>query len=209
MRHLVASCLTASCVLLAAACGGDDASQSPATASGERDAAVANDPSREPTVTTQPGTIGAFTVGADPSPQRGSAVLQAIRVGAHPENGGWDRIVFEFKDGRPALEVGYIDKAVTCGKGDGVTLPGVAILSVRFRQTQAHTDAGASTLPSRDIPGPGNAILKSAVICDFEGETQVVMGIKTKRLTKSRCCKTHARRDRREELKRLRLLHRR
>ena len=69
---------------------------------------------------------------------------------------------------------------MTCGKGDGVTLPGVAILSVRFRHTQAHTDAGASTLPSRDIPGPGNAILKSAVICDFEGETQVVMGIKTK-----------------------------
>ena len=137
-------------------------------------------PPREPTVSTQPGVTTPFSVGADPSPPRGIALLQAWRVGAHPEAGGWDRIVFEFKDGRPAVEVGYVTRATTCGKGDDVTLPGTAILSVKLRQTQAHTDAGASTLPSREITGPGNAILKSSLICDFEGEVEVAMGIKTK-----------------------------
>jgi hypothetical protein len=131
-------------------------------------------------VTTQPGVTTAFNVGADPNPPKGIALLQTWRVGAHPEAGGWDRIVFEFKDGRPASEFAYVDKASTCGKGDSVTLPGAAMLTVRFRQTQAHTDAGASTLPSRDITGPGTSILKASVICDFEGVVEVAIGVKTK-----------------------------
>jgi len=184
VKNLVASCLTASFVLLAAACGGDDASPSPAstvptgaTPAPNATQRPASTPSREPTVTQDPGTTQPFKANGDPNPPRGISLLQTIRVGAQD---GWDRIVFEFKDTRPAVEVAYVDKAQTCGKGDDVSLPGTAMLSVRFRQTQAHTDAGASTLPSREITGPGNAILKSSVICDFEGETGVAMGIKTK-----------------------------
>jgi hypothetical protein len=176
--------LTTAVMLFAAACGGDDPAPSPtatrpggATLVPNATPRPAATPSREPTVTQDPGTTAPFKANGDPNPPRGISLLQTVRVGAQD---GWDRIVFEFKDTRPAVEVEYVTKAQTCGKGDDVSLPGSAMLSVRFRQTQAHTDAGASTLPSRDITGPGASILKASVICDFEGETGVAIGVKTK-----------------------------
>lgn len=176
--------VTTAVMLLAAACGGDDASPSP-TATRPAGATLAPNatprpqatPPREPTVTQDPGTTAPFKANGDPHPARGISLLQTVRIGTQD---GWDRIAFEFKDTRPAVEIEYVTKAQTCGKGDDVLLPGDAMLSVRFRQTQAHTDAGASTLPSRDMAGPGTTILKASVICDFEGETGVAIGVKTK-----------------------------
>ena len=172
-------------MLLAAACSGDDASPSPTATRPAGATSVPNatprpqaTPPREPTATEDPGTTAPFKANGDPNPPRGISLLQAVRAATQPD--GWDRIVFEFKDTRPAVEVEYVTKAQTCGKGDDVSLPGTAMLSVKFRQTQAHTDAGASTLPSRDITGPGSSILKASVICDFEGETGVAIGVKTK-----------------------------
>jgi hypothetical protein len=183
MRY-VSLFLTTAVMLFAAACGGDDAPPSPtatrpagATPAPNVTPRPATTPSREPTVTQDPGTTAPFKASGDPNPPRGISLLQTVRVGAQD---GWDRIVFEFKDARPAVETEYVTKAQTCGKGDDVSLPGTAMLSVKFRQTQAHTDAGASTLPSRDITGPGAAILKASVICDFEGETGVGISVKTK-----------------------------
>jgi hypothetical protein len=171
-------------MLLATACGGDDASPSP-TATRPAGATPAPNatprpqatPPREPTATQNPGSTDPFKANGDPNPPRGIALLQTVRTG--PQE-GWDRIVFEFKDTRPAVEVEYVTKAQTCGKGDDVTMPGAALLSVRFRQTQAHTEAGVPTLPSRDITGPGGSILKATLICDFEAETGVAIGVKTK-----------------------------
>src|SRR5690349_8581947 len=162
-------------MLLAAACGGDDASPTPAqtpvlhgdTSGLPQSPANLTLIARRPTAAPCPGTTAPNRQDGDPNPPRGIALLQAVRAAAQPD--GWDRIVFEFKDTRPPVEVEYVTKAQTCGKGDDVSLPGTAILSVRFRQTQAHTDAGAATLPSRDITGPGGSILKASVICDFEG----------------------------------------
>ena len=189
MKKLLAPCLIAFLLVSAAACSGDDASPSPTATrpagatpapNATQPAATATRPAGTPSpaATQDPGTTAPFKANGDPNPARGISLLQAVRTGAQPD--GWDRIVFEFKETRPAVEVEYVTKAQTCGKGDDVSLPGAAMLSVRFRQTQAHTDAGASTLPSRDITGPGGSILKASVICDFEGETGVAIGVKTK-----------------------------
>jgi hypothetical protein len=159
-------------LLLAAACGGDDAPPSPnATRPAEATATPRATPAPDP------GTTAPFKAPGDPATPRGVSLLHAMRVGAQD---GWDRIVFEFKDTRPAVEIAYVEREFTCGKGDEVSLPGNALLSVKFHSTQAHTEAGASTLPSRDLTGPGNSILKASVICDFEGETGVAIGVKTK-----------------------------
>jgi len=179
--------LVSAVILLAAACGGDDASPAPAT----RPAGATPEPnatprqqatprpiaSPSPASTQYPGTTGPYKQDGEPNPPRGISLLQTVRIGAQD---GWDRIVFEFKDTRPGVEVEYTTKVQTCGKGDDVPLPGAAILSVKFRQTQAHTDAGVPTVPRPDIPGPGGSILNSRVICDFEGETGIAIGVKTK-----------------------------
>jgi hypothetical protein len=187
MRY-VSLFLTAAVMLLAAACGGDDAAPTPSPAATSRSGGlpaspiangtvVVTPPSRDPTPTQDPGTTAPFKANGDPNPPRGISLLQTMRIGTQD---GWDRIAFEFKDTRPAVEIEYVTKAQTCGKGDDVSLPGDAMLSVRFRQTQAHTDAGVPTLPSREMAGPGSTILKASVICDFEGETGVAIGVKTK-----------------------------
>ena len=62
--------------------------------------------------------------------------------------------------------------------GKAVTLPGAAILQVSFTGAQAHTDAGQSSLSSMQITGPGNVILESQQICDFEGHVTWAIGLK-------------------------------
>ncbi len=118
------------------------------------------------------------TIKANPDPAPKVGVLTDVRVGAHPEQGGWDRIVFEFADIRPPGEVKYVPSAVQCGSGETQQLPGAAVLQVAFTTAQAHTDAGQSTIKTREITGPGNAILKSVQICDFEAHVTWAIGLK-------------------------------
>jgi hypothetical protein len=101
-----------------------------------------------------------------------------VRVGAHPESGGWDRIVFEFKDVRPAGLIEYRDDVAGCGSGNAVTLPGDAILSVRFDATNAHDESGQLTIDATEVNGPGNIILKSVSTCDFEAVVEWAIGLK-------------------------------
>jgi hypothetical protein len=121
-----------------------------------------------------------FAVNPDPDPPRGMAVLTAVRAATHPEAGGWDRIVFEFKADLSGAEIEYIDEAVGCGSGQHIALPSSAILQVRFQSAQAHTDAGKPTIQS-SIGAVGPALLAAKQTCDFEGETTWALAISSKR----------------------------
>jgi hypothetical protein len=127
------------------------------------------------------GDTAPVTIKSNPDPISGVATLRDVRVGAHPEQGGWDRIVFEFADVRPEGTVQYVSSAVQCGSGDPVSLDGEAMLEVTFEATNAHTDAGQSTLKSRQITGPGNIILESTQTCDFEAQVAWAIGLKSQK----------------------------
>jgi hypothetical protein len=123
------------------------------------------------------GSTDDFTIKSNPDPVSGQATLEDVRVGAHPESGGWDRIVFEFKDVRPAGIVEYVDSASGCGSGIPVQLPGSAILHVRFADTNAHDEQGNLTIDSTEVNGPGNSILKAVENCDFEAVVEWSIGV--------------------------------
>ena len=121
-----------------------------------------------------------MTIKSNPDPISGAALLRAVRVGAHPELGGWDRIVFEFADVLPAGEIKYVDSTSQCGSGAPVSIPGAAaILEVTFQPANAHTEAGQATTP-RQITGPGGVIVQSQMHCDFEAHVNWAIGVKAK-----------------------------
>ena len=185
------------CIVLlstaAVACSDDDPVEPTATPPAGTPVATASppagqtpDPQGSPTnVPPVEGTIDPLgfggtediTVKALPDPPSAQAVLRAVRVGAHPEEGGWDRIVFEFESDLPAGEIRYETEAVQCGSGMPVQLQGSAILIVEFEPAVAHTEAGQPTLPSQEIQGPGNSILESRQICDFEAHVDWAIGV--------------------------------
>lgn len=78
----------------------------------------------------------------------GFARLEAVNVTGR---GGFVRVEFTFRD---AVLPGYTVRLTggplrQCGSGRPVQLSGSAVLEVRFAGAQAHTEAGASTLPDR------------------------------------------------------------
>ena len=105
------------------------------------------------------------------------AVLRDVRLGVHPEEGGWDRIVFEFGDDLPPGTVSYVPAVTACGSGAPVMMRGTAILAVRFSQAAAHTEAGQPTVARNVIPGAGQTILEARQTCDFEGEVAWAIGV--------------------------------
>jgi hypothetical protein len=129
-----------------------------------------------------PGSTDSFPLKSNPDPNVGIYVLDDVRVGAHPESGGWDRIVFEFEDvagfsgAHPGGVVEYTDEVFQCGSGMPVEVDGEAILQVRFDATQAHNDAGQLTIDALEIEGPGNSIIEAESFCDFEGVVQWAIG---------------------------------
>lgn len=116
------------------------------------------------------GGAGPVTIKANPDPPERQAVVTDVRLGAHPEEGGWDRIVFEFRDVLPAGSVAYVSSIAACGSGLPIGLPGRALLVVRFMGAAAHDDSGRPTVARAVLPGPGTAILEARQTCDFEGE---------------------------------------
>jgi hypothetical protein len=124
------------------------------------------------------GSTDPVTIKSNPDPLRGSALLRDVRIGVHPEEGGWDRIVFEFAGDLPPGRVEYVQDVSACGSGMPVPLRGAAILAVRFDQTAAHTEAGQPTIARNMIPGPGETILEARQTCDFEGHVEWALGVK-------------------------------
>jgi hypothetical protein len=131
--------------------------------------------------TVAPQNFGAtdpVTVKSNPDPFQGIAILRDVRLGVHPEEGGWDRIVFEFAGALPPGSIAYVAAVDACGSGQPVTVKGSAVMLVRFNQATAHTEAGQPTIPSPTIAGPGDTILEARRTCDFEGEVAWALGIK-------------------------------
>lgn len=67
--------------------------------------------------------------------------------------------------------------AIQCGSGEPVSLLGRAVLTFRIEPAQAHDDAGASTLPARDLQTNPAALLETRLICDFEGQVEWAFGL--------------------------------
>jgi len=169
------------------ACGGDgeDGARPPPTRPAASPSPAATGfPPIEGTVPGEGfGGTDPVVIKSDPDPLLGPATLEDVRVGAHPEQGGWDRIVFEFRGARPSGEVRYVPDAAQCGSGMPVDPRGSETLMIAFRTAQAHDDAGqitidapiAGSLPT--VAGPGNAIVEAKQVCDFEGVVQWAVGV--------------------------------
>lgn len=119
-----------------------------------------------------------WTVKPAKEPFTGIATAKDLRMGVHPENGGWERIVFEFAgDAWPPGTVQYVDGANACASGQPIAgLTGKAILQVAFTSAQSHDDLGKPTLPG-EIKGPGKTVLSGLRSCDFEGHLTYVFGL--------------------------------
>jgi len=126
-----------------------------------------------------PGQTGDWQVKANPDPPAETAILVEVRVGVHPEEGGWERIVFEF-DGTqlPPAVVGYVSDPAQCGSGQPIDIEGEMVLGVLLRDTQAHDDNGQVTVNVLEFDGPGNTIIEGVQGCDFEGHVDWFLGLK-------------------------------
>jgi hypothetical protein len=211
IRRLLLGTALVSALVFAAACGDDDdKDDTPTTAPTSATTAAVTSaattaPTKAATATKPAATTGAATatpgapdadgtvdplgggdtttktVKANPDPLSGVVTLNDLRLGVHPELGGWERIVFEVEDAnRPPATIEYTDTASQCGSGEDVTLEGEAILLVTIRQAQAHDDQGKGTIDGgiQDAPLPAGAtVIKSGKqICDFEGVVQWAFG---------------------------------
>ncbi len=151
-------------------------------------------PTPEPTEEPSPTPIGPTDGVIDPlgpggtedwslkpwptDPATGVAVLKEVRLGVHPEEGGWERIVFEFEGEEvPGGVVGYVEEATQCGSGDTVELEGAAILGIRLEGVQAHDDGGNVTVNILEFEGPGGAIVEGMQACDFEAHVDWFLGM--------------------------------
>lgn len=90
----------------------------------------------------------------------------------------YDRVVFEFAgEGVPGYHVEYATRAVRCGSGDAVAVQGAGQLIVRFEPARAHDDQGRPTLTAREGTLGLPALTEWKLICDFEGQVEVLLGV--------------------------------
>jgi hypothetical protein len=165
------------------ACGDDDSSAKTPTPAASATKPGATSPAA--TATTKPattpptdGTVDPlnpgqqtpWTVKSNPDPFKGVAAVNALRMGVHPELGGWERIVFEFAGPElPPATIQYVTKATSCGSGQPATVGGTAIFEVAITSAQAHDAQGKATLPAQ-MTGPGGTVIVGGLsTCDFEG----------------------------------------
>ena len=181
---LITLLLAFSLAVFAVACNGDDDDGGPAATSTPSDAQPTA-PAPEGNVPGTPvgqGSTESFFFPASPDPATVPSLLVDVRVGAHPEDGGFDRIVFEFEDAqRPSGIVGYKDEVSQCGSGQPVDPEGSETLAVHFDFTNAHTEAGELSIPSTTVDGPGNSILEAISTCDFEAVGEWAIGVDGKK----------------------------
>lgn len=111
----------------------------------------------------------------------GSVIVTELRSGLHPEQGGWERIVFEYAGAdQPPATIQYVSKASQCGSGQPVSTTGSDILEVAITHAQAHDNAGKVTLPPT-LPSPGGTAITGGVqSCDFEGHVTWDFGMNGK-----------------------------
>jgi hypothetical protein len=140
------------------------------------------------------GSTDPFHIKRNPDPPvQAQILLKDVRVGAHPEQGGWDRIVFEFAsdnpqfpNARPEGDIEYVDGVSGCGTGEPIAVKGGAVLRVKFQGAQAHDEQGNVSIKGQQgnvpprVTGPGKAIVEALETCDFEGEVTWGVGVVSK-----------------------------
>jgi hypothetical protein len=106
----------------------------------------------------------------------GVPVITAIRSNAHP---GYDRVTLEFAGpALPGYSVEYVDKPLhECGSGAQVFPVGDAWLQIRLEPANAHTEAGAPTLPGRQIDARGTWLRRIYRTCDFEAVVVLTLAV--------------------------------
>lgn len=134
------------------------------------------------TSTTRPPEPAGNLTGFQTSPYRQERILAVppiptvtgIRTARHE---GFDRVVFDLTPVLPGAEsVRYVDRVVGDGSGLPVAVAGSAFLQVRLEEAQAHTDAGAPTIPLRLQPSL-STIREIVVAGDYEGYVTVALGL--------------------------------
>jgi hypothetical protein len=130
-----------------------------------------------PAPTPAPGPQEAWTASATDRVRTmsGPVVLGDLRVGV---NAGFDRVVLEFEGGSvPGYRVEYTDDVSQCGSGERVRLAGDRMLAITLRGTQAHDERGQATVQPRERRLQMPVIKAYEFSCDFEGVTQVALGL--------------------------------
>jgi len=116
----------------------------------------------------------------EPPPQAprevpGALVLRDVRTG---DQQTFDRVVFEIEGPKlPDYDVKYVAKPLHCGSGLPAKVDGGAFLQVRLSPARAHTEAGASTVPTLQRKVRLSMIREILEICDFEGEVTWIVGL--------------------------------
>lgn len=133
-----------------------------------------------PTVAAPFTTVHAVRppVAAPPAPPL--PCLRQIAVGRHPEaSPAYDQISFRFTGALPGYEVAYVPSLTAPGSGKPVPVPGAtALLRVRFRSAQAHSEQGASSVVAPPSHPIGYPVLRDyAPVGDFEGVVEYGLGI--------------------------------
>jgi hypothetical protein len=119
-----------------------------------------------------------LAVGATPAGAQSVPTLVAVRAGGHP---GFDRVVFEFRDGLPTHRVRYVDRLVQDGSGNVVSVAGAADLEVVFEGANAHDDSGAPTVARRRFSPGLTAVKEVAQVSDFEAVVSYGIGLDRRR----------------------------
>jgi hypothetical protein len=125
------------------------------------------------------GTTGVVTGEATSSE---TALLERVAVGSHE---GYDRVVFQFRDGLPGYRVEYAEPPLhEDGSGNVVELDGNAFVVVRMEPASGFD----LTVPEgklvytgpRRLPGPGTPVLEVVRTGDFEAVLTWAVGLEAR-----------------------------
>ncbi len=134
-------------------------------------------PSPAPTPTDPKLTGPEWTAGIVESKATvsGISLLTSVRAARHE---GFDRVVFEFKGELPNYHIEYVDKPVRkCGSGEATPIEGDGWLSIALQPANAHTEAGAPTVPELEQHPNLPIVRELELTCDFEAHVTWVAGV--------------------------------
>lgn len=179
IARVLASALAAA-ALVAAACGGGNGGATP-TAPAASPTAVA---SPTPTAVACP-TPPAENLGTLRRQQTSASGLIATLTDVQVATDACvDTITFTFSgDTLPGYDVHYVQNWTECGSGEPVYTQGPAQLAITFIPTNAHDDAGNSTITARSFLPAYPSIKEARLTCDFEAHVSWAVGTEMRYFT--------------------------
>lgn len=132
-------------------------------------------PAAEPGDSSTPDFEGVRGVTEQKREGQEVAVLRDVRTGGHQN---YDRMVFEFADGRvPGYRIEYKEPPVkNCGEGREIEVDGKAMLVIQLTPAAAHDAKGMVTINERERVLPLKMMRELKLICDFEAEVTWLVG---------------------------------